>query len=105
MENNKWTCPFPGECDLWECDLPGQCRVSKQKPLIVCSEQSRRKGKIELEEKAIQTYLDRHINLWNKMIKEEERNSFAVFFRDAYQKLRKDLLGEYLTIEEKNDER
>ena len=99
-------CPFPNACTHWCIGIPGDCKVWKDKPVILCSLQASKEAKVELSEIGIREYLDRHIAIWHAKA-ETLKAPYAVLNRDAYQKLRKDLLGEELKfgkLEAESDE-
>jgi len=87
-------CPFPGACERWS---DSGCTVEKQSPLIFCSLAERARRPVEFTKTSIGSYLDRHIAVWAEKAR-FTRSEFAGFYVDAYQKLRKDLLGTELRL-------
>lgn len=91
-------CPFPDMCGHADRKIENGCKVWQEKPFIFCSHAELSEERVRLEESEIREYLDRHIVLWHaKAITLGE--GFATFYRDAYQKLRKDFLGSELQLQ------
>ena len=95
-ETNKNTvgCPFPTTCDHWGSS---GCAVRDQGPVIFCSLSELGKRQIEFSKTGVGDYLDRHISVWENKAR-FTKSLFAKFYVDAYQKIRKDLLGSELAL-------
>ena len=110
MERRQVECPFPGICAHSVPKLRGGessglgCRVRENglKPLITCSMAELPPMRVALREKEVSEYLDRHIRVWADQAKQGE-GVFAVYYRDAYQTVRKDLLGKELDLGDVDD--